>query len=195
MELRELVYSTLIVSTTPSFASFASELLSQNSFYPVKKVSSVTEARHALSIRSYDVLIVNYPLLDETGLELSMEMSRDCSSVVLMMVPATMYGDVETKTRGSGVFLLKKPVSLITLSQSLSWLRSASDRVRSVQSGRVKLEEKIDEIRLVTRAKLILMENLKMTEDEAHKYITHEAMDRCMSKKEVANTILNTWSR
>ena len=195
MELRELVYSTLIVSTTPSFASFASELLSQNSFYPVKKVSSVTEARHALSIRSYDVLIVNYPLLDETGLELSMEMSRDCSSVVLMMVPATMYGDVETKTRGSGVFLLKKPVSLITLSQSLSWLRSASDRVRSVQSGRVKLEEKIDEIRLVTRAKLILMENLKMTEDEAHKYITHEAMDRCMSKREVANTILNTWSR
>lgn len=195
MELRELVYSTLIVSTTPSFASFASELLIQNSFYPVKKVSSVTEARHALSIRSYDVLIVNYPLLDETGLELSMEMSRDCSSVVLMMVPATMYGDVETKTRGSGVFLLKKPVSLITLSQSLSWLRSASDRVRSVQSGRVKLEEKIDEIRLVTRAKLILMENLKMTEDEAHKYITHEAMDRCISKREVANTILNTWSR
>ena len=191
MELRELVYSTLIISTTPSFASFASELLSQNSFYPVKKVSSVTEARHALSIRSYDVLIVNYPLLDETGLELSMEMSRDCSSVVLMMVPATMYGDIEAKTRGSGVFLLKKPISLITL----SWLRSASDRVRSVQSGRVKLEEKIDEIRLVTRAKLILMENLKMTEDEAHKYITHEAMDRCTSKREVANTILNTWSR
>ena len=195
MELRELVYSTLIVSTTPSFASFASELLSQNSFYPVKKVSSVTEARHALSIRSYDVVIVNYLVLDETGLELSREMSRDCAAVVLMMVPATMYGDVEAKTRGSGVFLLKKPISLITLSQSLSWLRSASDRVRSVQSGRVKLEEKIDEIRLVTRAKLILMENLKMTEDEAHKYITHEAMDRCMSKKEVANTILNTWSR
>ena len=195
MELRELVYSTLIISTTPSFASFASELLSQNSFYPVKKVSSVTEARHALSIRSYDVLIVNYPLLDETGLELSMEMSRDCSSVVLMMVPATMYGDIEAKTRGSGVLPLKKPISLITLSQSLSWLRSASDRVRSVQSGRVKLEEKIDEIRLVTRAKLILMENLKMTEDEAHKYITHEAMDRCTSKREVANTILNTWSR
>ena len=140
-------------------------------------------------------MIVNYPLLDETGLELSMEMSRDCSSVVLMMVPATMYGDIEAKTRGSGVFLLKKPISLITLSQSLSWLRSASDRVRSVQSGRVKLEEKIDEIRLVTRAKLILMENLKMTEDEAHKYITHEAMDRCTSKREVANTILNTWSR
>ena len=90
---------------------------------------------------------------------------------------------------------MKKPVTLITLSQALVWLRSASDRVRSLQSGRVKLEEKIDEIRLVTRAKLILMENLNMTEDEAHKYITHEAMDRCISKREVANTILNTWSR
>lgn len=195
MELRELVYSTLVLSTNSSFVTFASELFTQNSFYPVKKVSSVTEARRALSIRSYDVLIVNYPLLDETGLELSMEMSRDCSSVVLMMVPAAVFEDVEAKTRGSGVFLLKKPISLITLSQAFSWLRSASDRVRSIQSGRVKLEEKLDEIRLVTRAKLILMENLKMTEEEAHKHITHEAMNRCISKREVANIILNTWSR
>lgn len=195
MERRELVYSTLMVSTTPSLGNFAQELLTQNSFYPVRKVSSVTEARKALSIRQYDVLIINYPMLDETGMELSMEMSKDCSSVVLLLVPSQMYGDVEAKTRGSGVFLLKKPLTLLSLSQALSWLRSASDRVRSLQSGRVKLEEKIEEIRLVARAKLILIENLDMTEDEAHKYITKEAMDRCVSKREVAITILNTWAR
>ena len=88
MDLRENVYSTLVISPTSAFAQFAQELFAQNSFYPIKKVSSVTEARHALSIRQYDVLIVNYPLMDETGLELSMEMSRDCSSVVLLMVPS-----------------------------------------------------------------------------------------------------------
>ena len=193
--MRELVYSTLIISPNQRLMEFASDLLGQNSFYPVKKVSSVTEARQALSIRQYDVLIVNYPLLDETGVELSMEMSRDCSSVVLLLVPSSNFAEVEAKTRGSGVFLMKKPVSLQSLSQAISWIRSASDRVRSIQSGRVKLEEKIDEIRLVSRAKCILMENLGMGEAEAHKYITKEAMDRCTTKREVAVTILSTWSR
>ncbi|MGN1164437.1 MAG: ANTAR domain-containing response regulator [Candidatus Ornithospirochaeta sp.] len=193
--MRELVYSTLMVSPNQKLAEFASDLLGQNSFYPVRKVSSVTEARQALSIRQYDVLIVNYPLLDETGVELSMEMSKDCSSVVLLLVPSSSFAEVEAKTRGSGVFLLKKPLSLQTLAQAASWIRSASDRVRSIQSGRVKLEEKIDEIRLVSRAKCILIENLGMSEAEAHKYITKEAMDRCTTKREVAVTILRTWSR
>lgn len=195
MDLRENVYSTLVISPTSAFAQFAQELFAQNSFYPIKKVSSVTEARHALSIRQYDVLIVNYPLMDETGLELSMEMSRDCSSVVLLMVPSVSYSEIESKTRGCGVFMLRKPFSIQTLSQAFSYLRSASDRVRSVQSGRVKLEEKIDEIRLVSRAKMILMENLNMSEEEAHKYIVKEAMDRCITKREVATTVLSTWSR
>lgn len=195
MDLRENVYSTLVISPTSAFAQFAQELFAQNSFYPIKKVISVTEARHALSIRQYDVLIVNYPLMDETGLELSMEMSRDCSSVVLLMVPSVSYSEIEAKTRGSGVFMLRKPFSIQTLSQAFSYLRSASDRVRSVQSGRVKLEEKIDEIRLVSRAKMILMENLNMSEEEAHKYIVKEAMDRCITKREVATTVLSTWSR
>ena len=91
--------------------------------------------------------------------------------------------------------MLRKPFSIQTLSQAFSYLRSASDRVRSVQSGRVKLEEKIDEIRLVSRAKMILMENLNMSEEEAHKYIVKEAMDRCITKREVATTVLSTWSR
>ncbi len=44
------------------------------------------------------------------------------------------------------------------------------------------LEEKMEEIRLVNRAKWILIDQLKMTENEAHKFIERQAMDRCVTR-------------
>jgi AmiR/NasT family two-component response regulator len=57
----------------------------------------------------------------------------------------------------------------------------------------VQLQLKIEEIRLVNRAKAILIQYLKMTEQEAHKYIEKQAMDLRITKREVATSILNTY--
>ena len=55
------------------------------------------------------------------------------------------------------------------------------------------IEEKMEEIRLVNRAKWLLIEELKMTEQEAHRYIEKQAMDRCVTKRVVAVQILSTY--
>ena len=49
------------------------------------------------------------------------------------------------------------------------------------------------EIRLVNRAKWVLIEQLKMTENEAHKFIERQAMDRCVTRRTIAETILATY--
>ena len=48
----------------------------------------------------------------------------------------------------------------------------------------------MEEIRLVNQAKWALIEQQRMTESEAHRYIEKQAMDRCVSKKEIALQIL-----
>lgn len=48
----------------------------------------------------------------------------------------------------------------------------------------------VEEIRLVNRAKLILIKMRGMTEAEAHRFITHSAMDRCIKKRRVAEEII-----
>ena len=53
---------------------------------------------------------------------------------------------------------------------------------------------KMEEIRQVNRAKWILLEQLKMTEEEAHHHIEKQAMDRCCSKKEIALGIIKTYT-
>ena len=55
------------------------------------------------------------------------------------------------------------------------------------------MEEKIEEIRLVNRAKWLLIECLSMTEPEAHRYIEKQSMDERISKREVAEYIIKTY--
>lgn len=63
-------------------------------------------------------------------------------------------------------------------------------KVQRISSQTVKLKEKMEEIRIVNRAKMLLMQNQKMTEQEAHRFIEKEAMDRCMKRIAVAQNII-----
>ena len=49
----------------------------------------------------------------------------------------------------------------------------------------------VEEIRLMNRAKLILIKMRGMTEAEAHRFIAHRAMDRCVKTRRVAEEIID----
>ena len=51
----------------------------------------------------------------------------------------------------------------------------------------------MEEIRCVNRAKWLLIRELKMDEPDAHRYIEKQAMDRCVTKREVAEEIIKTY--
>ena len=58
----------------------------------------------------------------------------------------------------------------------------------------LSIEEKMEEIRIVNRAKWLLISELKLDEPEAHRYIEKQAMDRCVSKRVVAEEVIKTYS-
>ena len=62
-----------------------------------------------------------------------------------------------------------------------------------VQKENVRLKKQIDDIRLINRAKYILMEYLSMTEAQAHRYLEKQAMDMRVTKAEIAKSILSTY--
>ena len=73
-------------------------------------------------------------------------------------------------------------------------MSSARERLRKSEKKALSIEEKMEEIRLVNRAKWLLIDELKMSEPDAHRYIEKQAMDRCVSKREVAEEIIKTYS-
>ena len=66
-------------------------------------------------------------------------------------------------------------------------------KVGALEKEASSLQRKMEEIRLVNRAKLVLMEHLNMSEAQAHRYIEKSAMDSCTKRSEVAETIIRTY--
>ena len=66
--------------------------------------------------------------------------------------------------------------------------------MRKSEKKTLSIEEKMEEIRIVNRAKWLLISELKMDEQGAHRYIEKQAMDRCISKRAVAEEIIKTYS-
>ena len=71
---------------------------------------------------------------------------------------------------------------------------SARERLRHFGRKSLSIEQKMEEIRIVNRAKWLLISELKMTEPEAHRYIEKQAMDLCTSKRVIAEDIIKTYS-
>ena len=55
------------------------------------------------------------------------------------------------------------------------------------------LKEKMADIRIVNRAKWLLMEKLNLKETDAHYYIEKQAMNLRIPRREVAQNIIRTY--
>jgi response regulator NasT len=159
----------------------------------VTKAGSVAEARRRLAGAAFDLILINAPLPDDMGLDFAMEACAESDAGVLLLVRGEVYEDIYYRVLPAGVVALAKPLSAQNLSQSLRILCAVRERLRGMRKHQVTVEERIEEIRLVNRAKWLLIECLHMTEPEAHRYITRQAMEQRVSKKELAESIIRTY--
>ena len=190
----EQLYSVLVVSAPGKSAAAISALLPESDYEPVRYAGSAAAARQELSVRSYDLVLINGPLPDETGARLAADLCAEKGTVPLLLVPADLFAEIGTRMQTQGVFTLSKPTSSMMLSQALRWMAAARERLRRTEKKTATIEEKMEEIRLVNRAKWLLIEQLKMTESDAHRYIEKQAMDRCISRREIALGIIKTYA-
>lgn len=194
MALPERVYSVLLVSAAQNLNAAICELLPASVFTPVLTVSDVSAARRALARRAYDIVIVNSPLPDDPGVRFSMDAGAGSETVSLLLLRAEAYEEVTARVTPHGVFTLQKPLSRALVQTAVSWLISAREGLRKTEKKTLSLEEKMEEIRLVNRAKWLLIERRGMDEPTAHRYIEKQAMDRCVTRRVIAEEILGTES-
>ena len=191
MSLEKRTYSVLLISAAQKFNSTLSALLSESKYKNIRTVSGISAAKQSISEYTFDFVIINSPLPDDTGIRFAIDSARLPSTVVLLLVRAEMRNEIYDKVTPHGVFLLTKPTSKSTVLTALDWLASARERLRMFEKKTLSIEEKMAEIRLVNQAKWILIDELKIDEPKAHRYIEKQAMDRCITKREVAMQIIN----
>lgn len=188
-------YSVLVVSASDKMREAFRNFLPSTKYSSVVFVTSIAAAKRAVLDKFYDFVIVNTPLGDDFGTSFAIDVSQKSGSVCLMMVKAELVEKINYQVTPYGVFTLSKPVSVSSMEQTLRFLASARERLVSMEKKTDSIEGKMKEIRIVNRAKWALIENLNMSEQEAHRYIEKQAMNKCISKVSIAEEILKTYQK
>ena len=186
----ERTYSVLAVSASAKFNDLLSSVLPEGIYSPVIYASSVTVAKRALIERNFDLIIVNTPLADEFGTNFAIDTSRTGKSVCMIIVKDEIFEEIYSRVASQGVFTLSKPLNSTILSRSIKWMETVRERIRITESKTVSVEEKMEEIRIVNRAKWLLIDKKQMSEDDAHHFIEKQAMNRSISRRAIADEIL-----
>ena len=183
-------YSVLLVSASEKLNTAMTDLLPPTDYWPVTVAKSLSQARRLLLEAPFDLILVNSPLPDGSGAEFCLDACARSAAGVLLMVRQELYEELYCKMLPGGVVTLSKPMNREIFVHTLRSLCAMRERLRTSRNRQSTLEEKMEELRLVNRAKWLLIEEQGMTEEEAHRAIQKLAMERRLSRTEVAEQII-----
>lgn len=190
MEFTERVYRTLIVSSNASFSASMAKMLPPSRFSPVRTAQTAACARLMLLDTEFDIIIINAPLSDEYGIEFAQDISDTGHKSVLVIIPVDDYPELNSLLAPQGILAVSKPTPPSTVLQAIDLMCATSERLKRLEARPDTFEEKMREIRIINRAKMLLISRRKMSEKEAHRFIEKQAMDNCVKKQKIAEDII-----
>lgn len=173
-------YTVLLVSDDNKTISLLKAFLVQPVF-DLKVIDDFYEASRLSETRSFDFIIAD--LTDSGAIDFSVNVS-DGEATVLLLVPQENFEEVSYRVENYGVLTVSKPLEAQSFYATIKIAIAVHHKIKLLSNETVKLKNKMEEIRIINKAKLLLVEKRKMTEDEAHHYLEKQAMDS--GKKRIA---------
>jgi len=187
------VDNVLIVARTEKGVAFFAELLSEDSFEQLVSVQSCGSARRLLAERDFELVIINAPLQDESGEALSRHVAATGATQVILVVKSEHYEEIAAKTEEDGVLVVARPINRSVFWTTMKLAKSMQNRLRRMHAESSKLKQKIEDIRIIDRAKCVMIDHLRISEQEAHRFIEKQAMDMRATRRAIAEEILKTY--
>lgn len=182
--------STLIITSGDKGKELLQKVLTEMDFDQLSVSTSGSESRRLFTDGDWDVIVINAPLTDENGHDLATHAATQTSAGVVLLVRAELADEVAERVEDAGVLVVPKPLNRQLLHSALKMALAARRRLTGLAQQNNLLQKKIEDIRLVDRAKCALIQYRQLTEPQAHKYIEQEAMDSRKSRRVVAEEIL-----
>lgn len=185
--------SVLVISKSDEVAAPLVELMRGEHYHDVSSVFSVQQARSAVRERDFDVIVINTPIQDSGGIDLSVELAKNSHSGVFVLMKSDVYEKCRDGVEENCVFAVQKPVNRAAFHQCLRIWEISKNRLLNLESENLKLKHQVEEMKIINRAKCTLMQCLTMSEQQAHRYIEKQAMDMRISRLQVAQRVLSTY--
>ena len=183
----------LIVSAGASSNEYIAARLTEMGYSRPVIIPSGAEARRRMTESDFELIVVNSPLPDEFGHEVCINAVEKTDAGVVFLVKAAQAEQLLGPLSEQGVLLLSKPFSTAFFVQAMNMAAAGHHRLLRARQENARLQEKIAQVRLVSRAKCCLVEHEHMTEAEAHRYIEKQAMDTRRDRTEIAQEVLENY--
>lgn len=146
-----------------------------------------------VDISRFDSVIISTPLSDEFGLDLVADISKDTKNGIVVLAKREIADEVQKKIRFTGAFVLPRPFNKALLIQTIKLTEIAHMGMAKLEEENRQLTQQLSDMKIVNRAKSMLMQYLNLTEDQAHRHIQKQAMDLRKTQRAVAEDILKTY--
>lgn len=183
----------LMVSGSSKGIDYFSQLLREQAPFEVSTACDGTRAAEALEAEEYSLVVVITPLADCFGIQAALKAAQTNAGVILV-ASAQLSPHTALRLGEEGVFVFYLEMGRRMFGSAVSLMLALHRRlIREIPKSQ-KLQQKIQDIRQVDRAKCLLIQYWGLTEEDAHRYIEKKAMDRRVPRVQVAKEILDSFA-
>lgn len=185
--------TALITSFSEEGAVIIKEILEKFKCNKVEIAKTHQEARGFSKKFFFDLYLIHSLAPHHGGMNLAKEWIDQGESQVIFVTQGGFSSEMRDSLEALGIITLEKPLHKSELEKYFKFLAVSQVKLRKIQKENAALAKEILDVKLVNRAKFILISHLNMSEGEAHKYMEKEAMNTRSSKVTVAQKILKTY--
>lgn len=121
-------------------------------------------------------------------------LAEGSEAVFLLLVRPGTYEAVWRFVQAAGICVMSWPAPQEVFRQTLQNLLLLKKSLRAMQEKTDQLQSQLQDMKRIQKAKSLLMNQLGMSEADAHRWIEKAAMDRCVKKREIAETIIRMYA-
>lgn len=184
----------MIVDSSEKNRNALGDFLKTKFHFQVTFASSGAEAKRKWNGTIYGIILVNAPLSDEFGSELLLQAVGNTTAGLVLLAKNDMVPELRAKLGEHGIFVVGKPLQKDDFCQTIYMALGIYRRMGAIVREKQKLERRLEDVKMTEKAKFILMQQLCISENDAHKIMEKRAMDNRVTKREVAEEVLEQYT-
>ena len=182
---------TLLVTNSEQSAAALSKLFEEEGYKDITVSYAAYSAEQ--QEEEFDLVCINAPLADENGIALATRFANTTRASVVIIVPKASADQVSDMLNEKGVLVISKPINRHLFHHYLLFADCFRSRLLRVEQENDKLKHMVEDLKIIDRAKILLVTCLNMSEEQAHRYLEKQAMDMQTSKLAVAKQVIRTY--
>ncbi|MFA9396985.1 MAG: ANTAR domain-containing response regulator [Clostridiaceae bacterium] len=185
-------YKIVVADSGENDRQYLTDMLTRNGYIVYKAKDAASTLRITRSVMP-SLVLMDVNLMGMNAYDTAMIIEEDNISSVLFITGSLNKNLYDRLEKMNIYAYLTKPVNSSQIKQVVEFSIRNSIKIRKLKDKVKKLENNLEARKKIERAKGIISSRLKISEEEAYKFLRKKSMDLCLPMEIVANKILKDY--